>query len=142
MSCPNCKGEDWKLASLIYNEGLSSNQSTSTGVAVGAGGIGVGSASSVGSSQTHLSKMAAPPADPQNDLMDGAGIFFALIIGGISYLIGGFVPMLVGGIVGAFLGIFVAAMLPDTAYEQRYAAWKKSRMCLRCGHFYAPAEGA
>jgi hypothetical protein len=63
--CPNCHSSEWRLAKLIYENGLTSvNTSTSsTGVGVGHNGVGVGIGLSEtsGSHQTELSRRAAPP---------------------------------------------------------------------------------
>ena len=72
MNCPKCHSEDWKLASVIYNQGLTDvNTSTSggtLGAGVGTGGINVGyarsSSETTGEHQTTFSKQAAPPDVP------------------------------------------------------------------------------
>jgi|GEM_PF-3427732 len=72
MACPKCGSEEWKLASLVYSEGIH-NLSTSTnfvGSGLGDDAFGVGIGTGVGRGktswiqQTRLSDLAAPPVKP------------------------------------------------------------------------------
>jgi hypothetical protein len=73
MTCPTCNADDWKLASVVYQEGLShvatSSNGSTVGVGVGSGGVGVGyartSSDTQGAHQTEFSKRAARPPYPQ-----------------------------------------------------------------------------
>ena len=140
MSCTNCKCEEWKLASLIYSEGVSFTHAVSTGVCISSGGIGAGTSQSGGISQTNISALAAPPVNPQADVIKGLGIIGAIICGGIGYLINGFFSMIGGVCLGTTAGMILGALLPNTVYEENLARWQKVRMCLRCGTFYAPEQ--
>jgi hypothetical protein len=65
MQCPKCKSEDAVKLSVVNASGLSDIQFHSRGHAwaLGDGGLllGFGSSKAIGTSQTHLSKLAAPP---------------------------------------------------------------------------------
>ena len=142
MSCPSCKCEEWKLASLVHSEGVSFTNSTSTGVGIGTGGIGIGSAKSSGQSQSILSIRAAPPT--QAMLIPATlGVICGFILMFITDLMFNGKPGLWVGVAGVF-GFLVVTLgtmkkfNPD--FEQKYFNWQKTRMCLRCGTFYLPTE--
>lgn len=69
MSCPNCSGENWKLASLVYKQGLSDVDMSASGstIGVGAGSSGIGggyaktTSNSAGTHRTKFSQSAEPP---------------------------------------------------------------------------------
>jgi len=65
-NCPKCGGEDWRLASIVYSEGLTHTSSTSLSGGIllphlEDGVVGVGATSTNGVSQSSLSQLAAPP---------------------------------------------------------------------------------
>lgn len=148
MTCPSCGSEDWKLASLVYQEGLQhiDTRTTSTGVGIGAGGVGLGAArgNTSGIQQSALSQAAAPPEDPGMEIMLRVALILALIgacIGGIisgGSLFAAFLAGFMGGIVGMFIGFFVGVFADKTEYHAQLAAWHKVKMCQRCGGFYRP----
>lgn len=150
MPCPNCGSDDWKLASLVYRDGLHNIETTSKGGGVGIGsggiGVGVGKGSTSGIQQSALSQAAAPPVDPTGDkagmLAVGIGLAIA-IIGGIakgSYFWGLFVAFPVGLLVGLVVAYIVAMTADNTKYEAQLRTWQQIRMCQRCGTFYLPEQ--
>ena len=72
MNCPKCHSDDWKLASVIYDQGLTDVNTTTSGgtlgAGIGTGGVNVGyarsSSDTSGEHQTNFSKLAAPPEMP------------------------------------------------------------------------------
>lgn len=152
MACPKCGSDDWKLASLVYREGLhhSSSQTTFSGVGVGTGGVGVGrgSGQTSGTQQSDLSRLAAPPTNPYpcQDDSDPAvviGVFCAFIALGISFFASAnTLGYLLAGLLGYFLPYAIASkyVRRDDSVGRLHAiqmeAWERKRMCQRCGHFY------
>lgn len=73
MTCPSCGSDDWKLASVVYQQGLShavlSSSGNTLGIGAGSGGVGVGYAKSnsttQGVNQSEFSRRAARPEYPQ-----------------------------------------------------------------------------
>lgn len=141
MTCSNCKSEDWKLASMVHEEGLVLTNSKSTGVGVGTGGIGVGSAQSSGKQQSIVSMRAAPPEPAMfmSLLITIVSVIAWMIIADLVFKFSEF-TIISFGIVLFFLVMFLTTRKPDPVYEKKYADWKKTRMCLRCGTFYLPEE--
>lgn len=72
MNCTKCHSDNWKLASVVYSQGLinveTSTSGSTIGVGVGTGGLGVGyaqnSSDTTGSHQTIFSQSAKPPTVP------------------------------------------------------------------------------
>jgi hypothetical protein len=158
MNCPNCQFSEWRSASLIYAEGLTSTSGTVIGAAgspSGTGfsddqGIGVGLARSEGHSQTELSSLAAPP-EPEGG-KELTYYIIALIIILIAFLIGWKKDDIVIGFLYAFITYFPTAIVLNVIYPEskrkaereevakRYAAalseYQRKVMCTRCGTFY------
>jgi hypothetical protein len=69
MTCPKCGSEEWKLASVVYAEGIHNLSATTNFFGGGLGadvlgvdiGAGVGRGKTSGTHQTMLSELAAPP---------------------------------------------------------------------------------
>jgi hypothetical protein len=147
MACPRCQSEDWKLASLVYNEGRSSIETKSNGAGIGisGGGIGagIGGATTSGTQQTVLSKLAAPPDDfvAVVFLMGGIVFGFLWIICFLDWIIFNdnlvivlwcFFLLAIGCIVGAF------KRMDSPKCHIAMEKWSKKRLCQRCGTFYDP----
>lgn len=149
--CPYCESPEWKMASLVYAEGISNNTGTTSSVGVGVGSPGVGVGLSKGKysgvSQSETSLRAAPPAPPLMDkalliafslsvlvfiflLLTNRSFFFAFIIS-----IFAFVPLLV---ISIPLSSFYIRFLSEeqNEYEKSLQAWSQVKMCLRCGLFF------
>ena len=143
MSCPNCGSDDWKLARLVYEEGIQhiDTKNTSLGVGVGMGGvgIGIGGGKQNGIHQTMVSENAAPPSGPiQTYGLWGALIGIAIgiiIIFAVGFLQGAFFMLLLTP-AGALLGWIIALFVDKTEYNAQMERWSRTKMCLRCGGFY------
>ena len=147
-ACPNCGSLTIQSLDLVYQSGLSHTTSTaeSSGIGLGAGGIAVGGVltDSKGIQQTELSRRAAPPPNV-------IATHPALLVGCVGLI----VSFVVGGTVGSTLEagkwsllITVAGVVlllafhrrkdgpRELAYRSSLAKWKRSAMCLRCGHMF------
>jgi hypothetical protein len=151
-SCPTCHSIDWKAASLIHREGLSVLSSQTRGVAMGVARMGLrGGRTAVGGSayrgktsgvtQTVLSQMAAPPQRRM-----ALTIFLAILFVGLGWsCVAGVLDAgisLSAVVMGSFMVVLIWAV--GAAYRREtklyYAAmyvYEGTRMCLRCGAFYA-----
>lgn len=72
-NCPECGSSDWRLASIIYQEGTAAIETKSQGsvklIGVGTGGVGVGlgrqTLQTQGTQQTISASMVSPPEKPK-----------------------------------------------------------------------------
>lgn len=151
-TCPACGSDLWKALSLVHSEGIQSIESTTNssgvGIGVGSGGIGLGLGKSTGqtsgSMQTMLSSKAAPPVEPWNSYNFSAGFLGVLAI--IFFLPGWLFARALGFVFGGLAVIFLLiGIIKDREiqegkirYKRDLEVWKSSRVCLRCGEFYAP----
>jgi hypothetical protein len=137
MKCTSCGSEQTRKFSVVFEEGTTTGRSESlTGNEV------------EHFSQTPLAKKCSPPEAPK--------------VGGFLTLIGAFVSLVVALKVGNFFGGFsygvagfVASMFVlflvwravignhnSAQYAIRLAEWRKSWVCLKCGHTYCAEERA
>lgn len=122
---------------MIYEEGLSHSASQSQ-TAFGEAGFGTtASTFSTSTSQTALSKKAAPPAKKHTILLallagflgfcTVAGLanfsFWALVFGGLTYL--------------AVTRTLKAKAYNAMVFPEAHARWQRSFMCNRCGGVFA-----
>lgn len=137
MACPTCNSDDWKLASLVYEEGLQVVDTRTSGGAVGVGtggfGGGVASGKTTGTVQSALSQRASPPSGMPMTTLCMVAFLLTTVFGlfkSIWFAVAGL--CLVGAI----------AMWPSEAkaHQATLEIWRKTRMCLRCGHFYVPLD--
>jgi ribosomal protein S27AE len=130
MSCPRCGSNEWKLASLVYKEGVSSSDSSSVGIGVTSGlSLGVGRASTSGTQQTELSKLAAPPTSFAKTVKCLIGLFATGVFG--------FVASWWWWLTALFaLGVFVFYRTESKEDDLATARYNKTQMCTRCGEFY------
>lgn len=134
MSCPKCQSDDWKLASLVYAEGLThvSTASQGGGIGVGTGGIGVGvgGGKTTGTHQTALSRLAAPPSGLSASIACLAGV---LLFSLLAWLFSAAWLVLT-----AFCAFGVIAWWSSDieANKAAMAEWSDRRMCQRCGALY------
>ncbi len=145
MACPKCGYKEWRLAKVVYQEGLSHVNTSTTGIGLSAGGgglgLGVGGAKTSGIHQSALSGSASPPEDP-NYYIAQISIFGFGILGFLygwiieDSVILGFLLLVLGGIGGLFFGLLVMLMNPNREYKRQMKLWEKTRMCTRCGCFY------
>ena len=130
MTCPNCGSDQWKSASLVHKEGVSTSDSTSSGIGVSsAGTIGVGGASTSGTQQTELSKLTTPPAT----FVKTTRCLIGALITGLFGLAASWWWWLTALFVIGVIVFYRSETKEDDILSVRY---KNTRMCARCGTFY------
>jgi len=137
IACKSCGSSQVRRLSMIYEEGLS-HSATQSQTAFGGAGFGTtASTFSTGTSQTALSKKAAPPTKKHTILLallagflgfcTVAGLanfsFWALVFGGLTYL--------------AVMKTLKAKAYNAMVFPQEHARWERSFMCNRCGGVFA-----
>jgi hypothetical protein len=137
IACTKCGSAEVRRLSLIYEEGLSHSAGQSQ-TAFGGGGFGTtASTFSTSTSQTALSKKAAPPTKKHTILLamlagflgfcTVAGIanfsFWALVFGGLTYLV--------------VMKTLKAKAYNAMSFPEERARWERSFMCNRCGGVFA-----
>jgi len=157
--CPECDSDQWKSARLVYQSNTSSTESSGTantaGVGLGSGGVGAGGArtwsKSEESSQSILAAQVEPPEQPSQPKgkgwYTGWGWFWIVLaiiwIGSFQWI--NIVAGIIAGLVGMSYvrGAEVKANESVQRYEeamQKYTkldtAWKRTRICMRCGETY------
>jgi hypothetical protein len=156
MSCPKCKSNEWKSASLVYRDGLSASASIGLGIGLSEDGdIDLDVGGLKGKNQTVLSKLAAPPLRRPSQV-DGiktsakvamcsivsfaVSVYFFGDLNSDEYPItNGFMILnLIVISISCLMAVYVPAFDPDVEEEHRLALIKysKKKMCLRCGNFY------
>lgn len=138
MACPHCDSDDWKLASLVYQSGLTHVDTSTTAVGVGFTddgmdpGVGVGD--TVGTHQTELSRLAAPPIGYRwTTALIKTCLFFAVL--GWLFTEGLYLFAVISG--------GIALLLAPLEYRQHRNAmttWERTRVCQCCGTFYFPCD--
>lgn len=141
LRCPKCGYDDWKAASLVYEEGTSAINTTTkaAGVGIGSGGIGVGfgGGTTTGKSQTALSERAAPPAGTGVTLV----LFQALIgLGIIAFFVPGLRTTLFWVALVVIILLAVTSLAESTDKDTKTKEWGKMRVCTRCGDMYPEYE--
>ena len=137
IACTKCGSAEVRRLSLIYEEGLS-HSATQSQTAFGGASFGsTASTFSTGTSQTALSKKAAPPTKKHTILLallagflgfcTVAGLanfsFWALVFGGLTYW--------------AAMKSLKAKAYNATVFPDEHARWLRSFMCNRCGGVFA-----
>jgi hypothetical protein len=123
--CPRCHSEDIRTFEMVYKSGAS-NANT----------IGITLSGELGQARTRsMTDLASEVAPPD---MSGPGCFSIVMAVAFGLIIGMAVnPMGAGPIVGAILGLVIRVVIHLVGASDRdaqYAAWKKSWMCMKCGH--------
>lgn len=138
MTCPKCNSDDWKLASLVYKEGITHVNAESSGVGVGISasglGAGIGKSKTSGIHQSETSKIATPPKAQTPPLSKGE-----IISGGIGLLILGFVFsywFILVGLIICPIAWLLWRPEDENFVDQRMENWENSRVCQRCGEIY------
>ena len=130
MPCPRCGSEEWKAASLVHKEGLSSSKSSTVGLGVGSGlSLGVGAASTTGEGQTELSKLATPPGSFKWTVRCLIGTILTGVFGFAASGWWWLTALFAAGVVN----FYRSESKQDDIDSARYA---NTRMCVRCGEFY------
>jgi hypothetical protein len=147
LACPGCGSPDVKKLSLVYEEGNSTVNLSTTGVGFSGGGLGVGVANSTGMSRSLLAQNATPPAKRTNSV----GCFFvmalmSLVFGVMAIIAGG--DALPAGIVFALLGAGVSYLCFKSQttvdkwnreeYPKLYHHWNTTFLCTRCSNRFVP----
>jgi hypothetical protein len=142
MPCPRCNSNDWKLASLVYQEGLSSIKTYTTGTGqafTGSGktAFGFGESSTRATQQTALSQAASPPR----------GFVFAKVLGfilAVSFFCGltGIGNPYVCFTLSILSGLGLALVIPgeSKSHNDAMTDWSATSVCQRCGTFFIPAR--
>ncbi len=152
MQCPKCTSEDAVKLSLIHSAGLADIRTTSRGHVIGLAGAGlllaVDSFATKGTSQSQLSKLAAPPCKKRY-----RHVILAWLIG---LAIGAWFILFINAPTSThdphtfiqihwFVYIFSAAMLlvltvlwrfNHMTFPRRRKLWNRSFMCRRCGEVF------
>lgn len=143
FTCPACHSQDVRRLQLIYREGASTLQATTSSVGVAYGGgyssVGSGRGITTGTQQTLLSRGAAPP-----EKMKSGGLIVGLVIGSLLVLGG------IGNPGGALLfGLALAGICGyrlkqamhynGNVFPVQFKRWENSFMCNRCGERFIPA---
>ncbi len=157
MQCPKCNSGDAVKLSLVHAAGLSDIQTSSRGHAwaLGTDGLllGFGSSKAIGTSQTALSKQAAPPLKKRYRYVILAwliglaiGSWFILVIISPTTILESravsqmhwfaFVFSTVIALLLAVLWRFNHIILP-----RRRDCWNRSFMCCRCGEIFQLPSG-
>lgn len=150
MTCPNCGSNEWKSASLVYEEGRSVTNTKGSfgGYGISTGGIGIagGKLEASGKTVSDLSKKAAPPRPFEEPvlfvILGILGVLFSLFAFWIGPPFFGGILFLVSIVIMLFPGFF-PSYFSDEKRERaglEYAKWRHTRMCTRCGHFYVEEQ--
>ena len=145
-SCPTCGSQNTQRLSTAYMSGVSQFSAVTSGV--GWAGVPVfGSGWTSGTSQTQLSKIAAPPT--KKSYRNGLSLLFlAPFIGPAPFAllerISGVTPVyehlaVVFGIlleIVAFVWLISAFTFNKTVWPKLYRQWQLHLVCLRCGQIY------
>jgi hypothetical protein len=140
MVCPSCSSDDWKLASLVHQQGISRITSHTSGSGLVWTGsekpaFGMAQSTTRGTQQTAASQAASPPS--------GFGFTKLLCLGiAICGFIGhsGADDAVFGYSMAALCAVGVPFVVSAEAKSHRKAmtVWRRTRICQRCGTFYLP----
>jgi hypothetical protein len=130
MTCPSCGCVEWKAASLVHTEGISTSESSTIGIGLSSGGsVGVGGASTSGAHQSQLSKLATPPA---TFVWTTRSLIGALVTAVLGFIASWWWAATALCVIGLVL-FYRSETKEDDVLTERY---KNTKMCTRCGTFY------
>lgn len=156
MQCPKCNSEDAVKLSLVHAAGLSDvkTRSRGHGLALGIGGLllGFGSSKAAGTSQTQLSKLAAPPRKKRYRHVILAWLIALLMAGPLiavftasaanpdavlrhDFQIFAYISTAIVAFILIGLWSFNRAIFP-----RKCDLWNRSFMCRRCGQIFQLAS--
>ncbi len=155
MQCPKCKSEDAVKLSLVHSAGLADIRTKSRGHAIGLAGAGlllaVDNFATTGTSQSRLSKLAAPPRKKRYRNVILAWLIGLAIGSWLILFIDAPTPSLDSRTftqIHWFVSVFSTAMILILAVLWRFnhsilprrrELWNRSSMCRRCGEiFHSP----
>lgn len=143
LSCPKCRSGEVRRLSLVYREGLSHVNTSTTGVGAsfgGGGGLGVGAASTKGTHQSVLSQEAAPPERKKTE----AAVLFAVITGlGLFATFSDFSGWTLFWLAATGLSINSTRLFMrynDEVFPSLKSTWERTFQCFRCGEKFEIAE--
>ena len=145
FSCPHCGSDQIQRYSVAFANGISDVNTNTVGIGVGSGGLGVGGAKTRGTSQSALSMSVAPPKK-----IGYVGEFLKAFLG-IPFVIWIIVAILfpntkttsiifnviIYGSMAAYLYFHTYKCVYNynkNIFPQEMENWKKSWICLKCGH--------
>lgn len=144
LCCPNCQGTNFQTLEMIHAGGLShvNTQTKGRGIVVGTRGVGLsaGKARTAGTHQSELSKKIAPPEIKDISGMGGVAVCLLFLVALLAVSLGANPASTLFSIIGSFvLFRMIYPFLKDQAkenleaYQDEYAKWKNTYMCLQCG---------
>jgi hypothetical protein len=157
MQCPKCKSEDAVKLSVVHAAGLSDIQSSARGHAWALGDsgllLGFSSSQAIGTSQTALSKLAAPPCKKRYRHVIltwliglALGSWFILVIISPTGSLGSRTLSQMHRFAFLFSTVIVLMLavlwrFNHMIFPRRRELWNRSFMCQRCGEiFQLPVE--
>jgi hypothetical protein len=156
MQCPKCKSDDVVKLSVVHSTGLSDINASSRGhaMAIGDNGLvlGTGSFTTTGTSQTRLSKFAAPPRKkPYRYVLlawlVGLAIGGSLLLDLNTFTVGADAHVRQEfhwfAYAFSFLAVLILAVLwryNHLIFPRRLDLWNRSFMCRHCGQIFQPSE--
>lgn len=144
-ACPSCKDENTQRLSLAYESGLSDVNTRSSGVGVGIGrgglGVGVGGSKTRGTSQTELSKKAAPPNKKSywrivKFWFVGTLVAAWVASGANSALLQNLAAIATSS--AALYFCYQVFVFNSNDWPVLVKNWQATFMCSRCGHNFIP----
>lgn len=164
MNCPKCDSDQWKMASVVYDEGTTSTSSVGVGAGASGSGPGAGVGFTTGRNVTALAEKAKPPELKatgsffSHPCLFGVALFFGIALlgntfvgsGGESFSHSPFLSVIfkvIPFILGCFflLGwVFVphATDADQKRHLKELEKYQKTKVCLRCGNFYQDNQAA
>jgi hypothetical protein len=147
-SCPTCGSQNTQRLSTAYMSGLSQFSAVTSGIGWARAPV-IGRGWTIGTSQTQLSQVAAPPAK-RNYSRGLLLLLFGPIIGGAPFAIlehlhgpsNTFDLLAVSLVILLEIGA-VTSLLRAVAYNkydwpELLEQWRSCLMCLRCGQVFRP----
>jgi len=158
MNCPSCGSDQWKLASVVYDEGAGSTSNTGAGIGASFDGVGVGVGATKGKFLSEFARKASPPVKVGTGPKFTHPALFAMIFfmaiaaignvcvgsGGESFSYSPFltiffklIPFLLA-VLCMLVFIFTPHYTEDdeNRHKEDMKKYKKTKVCLRCGEFY------
>ncbi|HEX6040127.1 hypothetical protein [Longimicrobium sp.] len=131
FACPACHSQDIRRLQIIYREGSSTMQATTS--------AGAARAYTSGTQQTLLSRGAAPPEKKKvGGLVVGVVLGALFLLGGMSSPGAG---LLFGLALAGICGWLLKQALDYNGQEfpRLFKRWENTFMCNRCGEHFIPA---
>lgn len=157
MQCPKCNSEDAVKLSLVHAAGLSDvkTRSRGLGIALSDGGLllGFGRSRAAGTSQTQLSKLAAPPHKKRYRHVILAWLIGLLMAGPLIDVFTASAAnpdamlrhdfQIFAYISTAIVALVLVALwsFNRTIFPRRRDLWNRSFMCRRCGEIFQAPPG-